>query len=75
MPSGPCCPSCSISTGQQAGYRRCLGHIRGRQDGRTKATDNEVYAVFELLLDQLKFTYLVFDALDECADPRELVSA
>lgn len=44
-----------------------------RQDtGEFVATDNEVIAVLEVLLDQLKFTYLVFDALDECSDYPEL---
>ncbi|KAL1874561.1 hypothetical protein Daus18300_003580 [Diaporthe australafricana] len=44
-----------------------------RQDtGEFAATDNEVIAVLEVLLDQLKFTYLVFDALDECSNYPEL---
>lgn len=44
-----------------------------RQDtGEFVATDNEVVAVLEALLDQLKFTYLVFDALDECSNYPEL---
>jgi hypothetical protein len=40
------------------------------KDGR--ATEAEVVAVFELLLNQLQLTYLVFDGLDECSDPDAL---
>ena len=36
------------------------------------ATDIEAFALLELLLDQLKFTYLVFDGLDECSDCEKL---
>ncbi|KAK1768102.1 hypothetical protein QBC33DRAFT_585007 [Phialemonium atrogriseum] len=40
--------------------------------GEFIATNNEVFAVLEMLLDHLKFTYLVFDGLDECSDPQGL---
>ncbi|KAK1749555.1 hypothetical protein QBC47DRAFT_333452 [Echria macrotheca] len=43
--------------------------FRRSDTGETRATNDEVMAVLEVLLDQLKFTYLVFDGLDECSDP------
>ncbi|KAI4867277.1 hypothetical protein F4820DRAFT_468079 [Hypoxylon rubiginosum] len=41
--------------------------------GQSTATKAEVLAVLEMLLGHLKFTYLVFDGLDECSDPQELL--
>jgi hypothetical protein len=40
--------------------------------GQFTATDNEVFAVLGLLLEQLQFTFLVFDGLDECSDYPDL---
>ncbi|XXH00175.1 hypothetical protein Hte_006517 [Hypoxylon texense] len=41
--------------------------------GQYTASKAEVLAVLEMLLGHLKFTYLVFDGLDECSDPQELL--
>jgi hypothetical protein len=40
--------------------------------GEFTATDNEVFAVLGLLLEQLQSTFLVFDGLDECSDYPDL---
>lgn len=40
--------------------------------GETRATNNEVLAILKVLLNQLQFTYLIFNGLNECSAPSEL---
>jgi hypothetical protein len=40
--------------------------------GQFTASDNEVFTVLSLLLEQLQLSFLVFDGLDECSDYPEL---
>lgn len=43
------------------------------ETGQTTANFEEVLAVLRMLLDHLEFTYLVFDGIDKCSNPQELL--